>query len=397
MGDDFDLFVKAYYHWWDTRYTEIHNTEPPSNSLIVVNDRSYWGFEDYGINLMGQTKLSDRMTFVAGLDYQNYNGVDETFLISEQTEEVVAPFVQMRWDLDFMQGLRLAAGARANFPSGEGGTNVWNLSADLDISDYFYARGQAGTSFRLPDAYELFVNDPCCEQGNPNLEGEESFNIEAGFGGHGDRVRWEVTAFHRELDNRILYITVPDLRTGPQPGNYACPEDPVNGCFDTFNNDGLGVETNGAELTVAMQLTDSLSGQFDWTHTEAQSDGTEEQVVEIPVDTAKLSLNWEPANKPYTFGVSAIWVGELADQVQSGLGRVEHGDFAVFDLNAGWYLDADRKHRLGLRIENLFDETYFSSIGRGRIDDNLVNPGAAYQTPNLGTPQSFHVSYSYDF
>jgi vitamin B12 transporter len=345
---------------------------------------------------MGQMKLSDKMTFVAGVDYQNYNGEDEVFLIGKKTEDVVAPFVQMRWNLDVLQGLRIAAGGRANFPSGDGKTNVWNVSADLDISDYFYARGQIGTSFRLPDAYELFVADPCCEQGNSNLEGEESFNTELGFGGHGDRVRWEVTGFHRELDNLIQIVTVPDLRTGAQPGNYACADDPVNGCFDTFNNAGLGVETNGAEFTVAMDFTDELTGTFDWTHTEAQFDGTETQVQDIPVDSAKASLDWAPGNQPWGVGASAIWVGEMFDDVPSGLGRVEDGDFAVFDLNAHWYLDADRKHKLSLRVENLFDETYYSSINRGRLD-GTGDPGTAYIAPNLGAPQSFHVAYTFDF
>jgi len=395
-GDNFDFFAKAYYHWWDTRYTEIRNTEPPSGTLIVVNDRDAWGFEDYGINLMGQMKLSDRMTFVAGVDYQNYNGQDEVFLIGKKTEDVVAPFVQMRWNLDVLQGLRIAAGGRANFPSGDGKTNVWNVSGDLDITDYFYARGQIGTSFRLPDAYELFVADPCCEQGNENLEGEESFNTELGFGGHGDRVRWEVTGFHRELDNLIQIVTVPETRpVGSRPGNYACAGSAA-GCFDTFDNAGLGVETNGAEFTVAMDFTDELTGTFDWTHTEAQFDGTEDQVQDIAVDTAKASLDWAPGNQPWGVGVSAIWVGEMFDQVPSGLGRVEDGDFAVFDLNARWYLDADRKHKLSLRVENLFDETYYSSIGRGRLD-GTGDPGTAYITPNLGAPQSFHVAYTFDF
>src|SRR5262249_47707265 len=233
MGDNIDFFAKAYYHWWDTRYTEINNTIPQSSSLDVISDRDFWKFEDYGINLMGQVKLSDRMTFIAGVDYQNYNGEDQVFLIGQQTEEVVAPFVQLRWDLDVFKGLRVAVGDRYNSPSGEGETNVWNVSADLDITDYFYARGQVGTSFRLPDAYELFVKDPCCEQGNPDLEGEESLNVEASFGGHGQRVRWELTAFHRELDNLIQILTVPETRpVGSRPGNFPCAGSAA-GCFDT--------------------------------------------------------------------------------------------------------------------------------------------------------------------
>jgi len=43
-------------------------------------------------------------------------------------------------------------------------------------------RGQAGTSFGLPDAEELYLKD-CCEVGNPNLEPEESENVELAIGG----------------------------------------------------------------------------------------------------------------------------------------------------------------------------------------------------------------------
>jgi vitamin B12 transporter len=393
MGDRFDLLVKAYYHWWDTRYTELNNSIPPGGPLDVISNKDFWGFEDYGVNLMGEYRFTNNLTLVAGLDYQNYNGEDEVFLIAPQTEDVIAPFAQVRWDLDVLSGLRIAAGGRANFPSGDGKTSVWNVSADLDIDDYFYTRGQVGTSFRLPDAYELFVADPCCEQGNANLEGEESFNVEAGFGGHGDRVRWELTAFHRELDNLIQIITVPETRpVGSRPGNFPCAGS-APGCYDTFDNAGLGVETNGAELTVQWQFTDELSTTFDWTHTDAKFDDTDLQVQDIPVDTAKVSLDWAPANQPFAAGISAIWVGELADQAQSGLGRVEHGDFAVFDLTGRWYLDPERKHKLSVRVENLFDEEYFSSIGRGFTDA----ADAPYLTPNLGTPQTFHVAYTFDF
>lgn len=394
MGDKFDFFVKAYYHWWDTRFTELNNTEPPSGTLEIVSDRDFWGFEDYGVNLLGQYELTDAITLLGGLDYQNYNGEDEVFLIAPQTEDVVAPFAQVRWDLPVLDGLKLAAGVRYNKPSGEGNTTVWNASGDLAINDYFYVRGQVGTSFRLPDAYELFVADPCCEQGNPNLKGEESFNVEAGFGGRGERVSWELTVFNRELEDLIQIITVTEDRpVGSRPGNFPCAEDPVNGCYDTFNNEGTPVETVGAEFVATWQMTDELSGTFDWTHTEAEFEDTGIQIQDIPVDSAKVILDWAPTNMPIGAGIAVNWVGELFDQVQSGLGRVEHGDFVIADLNARWYLDADRRHRLSLRVENLFDEEYFTSIARGFVDIT----GTPYQTPNVGTPRSVHVAYTFDF
>jgi vitamin B12 transporter len=393
IGDQFDFFAKAYYHWWDTRFTELNNTIPPSGSLDVVSDRDFWGFEDYGVNLLGQYQVTDGIAVLGGVDYQNYNGEDQVFLIAPLTEDVIAPFGQVRWDVNVLNGLKLAAGVRHNIPSGEGETTVWNVSGDLAIDGYLYARGQVGTSFRLPDAYELFVADPCCEQGNPDLKGEESFNVEAGFGGRGSNVEWELTVFQRELEDIIQIVTVADARPPGSPGNFPCALDPVNGCFDTFDNAGTPVDTVGAEFVATWQMTDDLSGTFDWTHTEAEFDGTNEQIQDIPVDTAKVLLDWDPANLPFGAGVAVNWVGELFDNAQSGLGRQEHGDFVIVDLNARWFLDADRKHRLGARIENVLDEEYFTSMARGFTDAG----GLPYLTPNLGAPQAFYVNYTYDF
>ncbi|MFT3725823.1 MAG: TonB-dependent receptor [Hyphomonadaceae bacterium] len=393
FGDQFSFFAKAYYHWWDTRFTDIRNTEPPSGTLITVSDNDYWGFKDYGVNLLGQYKLNPDVTLLGGVDYQNYNGEDEVFLIDKKTEDVVAPFAQVRWDLDVLKGLTLAAGVRHNMPSGEGDTTVWNVSGNLQINDYFYARGQVGTSFRLPDAYELFVKDGCCEQGNPNLKGEKSFNIEAAIGGRAANATWEVTAFRRELEDLIQIITVTEDRTGAQPGNYACSDDPVNGCYDTFDNNGADVETTGIEAVATMDFGAGFSGTASWTHTEAEVDGANQQLQDIPLDVAKVLVDWAPDNLPVGAGLNATWVGELADNAPAGLGRRSIGDYVLVDANARWFLDSGRKHRLGFRIENLFDEEYFSAAGAGRVDVTNV----AYYAPSLGRGRSFHVNYTFDF
>jgi len=393
MGDRFSFFAKGYYHWWDTRFTDIRNTEPPSGTLLVSSDNEFWGFEDYGINLLGQYQVSDALTVLGGVDYQNYTGEDEVFLIAKRTEDVIAPFAQVRWDLDVLDGLKLAAGARYNKPSGDSDTTVWNVSGDLAINDYLYVRGQVGTAFRLPDAYELYVVDPCCEQGNSNLKGEESTNFEAAVGGHADRFRWELTAFHRKIDDIIQIITLVDNRVPGSPGNYGCTDDLVLGCYDTFDNAGTQVKTTGGEFTASMQFTDALSGTFDWTHTASELEGGNSQLANIPKDTAKLLVDWAPSDMPFGGGVSATWVGEVTANAPSSLGPQSYGDYFLVDLNARWFLDRDRKHRLGLRVENLLDEAYVSSLGRGFVD--VV--GTPYLANNQGRGQSFHINYTYDF
>jgi vitamin B12 transporter len=393
VGDKFSFFAKAYYHWWDTRFTDIRNTEPPSGTLNISSDREFWGFEDYGLNLLGQYKLSDDITVLGGVDYQKYNGEDQVFLIAPLTEDVIAPFAQMRWDVNVLNGLKLAAGVRHNKPSGDGETTVWNVSADLDINDYFYARGQAGTGFRLPDAYELFVVDPCCEQGNPNLKGEESTNFEAAFGGRAEKASWEVTLFHRELEDVIQIVTLVDTRAPGSAGNYGCSDDLVRGCFDTFDNNGTKLETNGIEATASMDFGNGFSGTVDWTHSESEFEGGGAQAGNIPEDLAKVFLDWDPGNVPFAGGIAATWVGDLAGNAPSSLGRIDYGDYFLVDLNARWYLDQDRKHRIGVRVENLLDEEYFSSLGRGFVD----TVGTPYLANNLGRGQSFHINYQFDF
>ncbi len=392
---NFDVFVKGYYHTWDTIYTRYHNTVPVSGTLIVNQDANYWGFEDYGINLLGQYQLSDSITILGGADYQNYGGTDEVFLIDDKTEDVIAPFAEVRWDLDVLSGLNLAAGVRHNIPSGESDTTVWNVSGRLGINDYLYTRGMAGTAFVLPDAYQLYVNDPCCEQGNPNLKGEESENIELAIGGEGSRVSWELTAFRREVQDLIRIVgNVPDTRPAGSPGNYACPEDLVNGCIDTFDNEGNPVEFEGAEFVVSALLTGDLTATFNWTHTSAQARGTSVQLANIPEDTAKASLDWAPANSAFGGGIAVKYVGDVEAQLSvPAATRINYGDFFVADLNGRWFLDADRKHRLGFRVENLFDEEYDSSLIRVVPDGG----GTPYAAGNLGTERTFHVNYTYNF
>jgi vitamin B12 transporter len=87
-----------------------------------------------------------------------------------------------------------------------------------------------------------------------------------------------------------------------------------------------------------------------------------------------------------------VYVGELYDQV-AAIGRVEHGGYTVFDLTAGWFLDADRRHRLGFRLENALDEEYSTSVIRVRRDVTNVS----YPVGNLGTERTLHVSYSVGF
>jgi vitamin B12 transporter len=255
---------------------------------------------------------------------------------------------------------------------------VWTLSGQHDFSDNFYLRGQVGTSFRLPDAEELYLRD-CCEVGNPNLEPEESEGIEVGIGGRTDAARgfsWQFIVFQRDVDNLI------DIDFD----NPAYP-DGIFANFDTTR------ETNGWELGFSVGLTDAMTMSVDYTSAESEFEGVGTQVQDVPESLVKLDWTYRGMSVPLDVNVSVLNVGELYDQVSGGIGRVEHGDYTVVDISGGYYFDEARRHRIGLRLENAFDEEYATAISRGFRDID----GSSYPYQNLGAPRALHATYSYRF
>ena len=96
--------------------------------------------------------------------------------------------------------------------------------------------------------------------------------------------------------------------------------------------------------------------------------------------------------KPVNYVVSKVDPGYAAVLTERG-GRVEHGNYTVVDVGAAWYLGNNRQHRLGVRLENAFDEDYGSSLGRAFRDSD----GSSYPYTNLGTPRTVHASYRFRF
>lgn len=376
VSDNIDLFIKGYLHSWDSHWTRFDNVLDALGQLtgevVTVSNREFWGYEDYGLTAMARIRSSSGLEYAFGYDRQEFSGRDDVLLIADQTESVDAFFAQLRLGEDVFERTALAIGFRHNSPSGEGDITVGNISARHDFSDSFYLRGGFGTSFRLPDAWQLYGNDPCCTLGNPNLEGEKSRNVDVAIGGRSDAVRglsWELIMFDREVDDLI--------------GS-------ANGV--RINTDST-VEFDGWEASVAVSLSDAWRASFSYTDTSAKAQGSSEQVVGIPESTFKATLRYQSESAPYEIGVSLIDIGNLWDTVSGGIGRVEHGNYTLLDANAGYRFGADERQRVGVRIENLTDEDYASSLGRAFVDVG----GSSYAYQNLGTPRTFHVTYNHRF
>lgn len=373
-AENLDIYVKGYWHDWDSTYLDLRPVlgpdGQPSGEIATINDGEKWGYDDKGVNVLGEFQATDNLAIVAGYDFQTYGGRDDVFLIAPTSEHVHAPFAQVKFDAG---PLSLAAGARHNAPSDGQSKTVWNVSGRFGRNDGFYARGQVGTSFRLPDAYELYVIDPCCETGNPNLVGEESFNTEAGVGFVGGNFSAELIGFHRKVEN-LIGIT------------YDLPEYPDGFLINTPD----AVKVWGGEAIVNAEFNDVVGVTLDYTHTRAEQVGTDEQLVNIPKDLFKAIVRAQAPSGRFGGSAALNYVGNVYSNVAGGIGRVEHGNYAVLDIAAWAFIDRDQRHRIGVRLENAFDADYDTRVTRAREDITDISYAAGFR----GTPLTLHATYS---
>jgi vitamin B12 transporter len=163
--------------------------------------------------------------------------------------------------------------------------------------------------------------------------------------------------------------------------------------------DGFVVNTDdsvsawGGELVVSAQLSEVIGVTFDYTHSVVEASGTNQQIQDIPKDLVKLILNLTAPGGRFGGSAAMNWVGNVYDSVGGGVGRVEHGNYALFDLSGWAFIDKAQHHRLGVRLENAFDTGYATRITRVRRDSD----GTSYGARNRGTPLTAHVTYRLNF
>jgi outer membrane cobalamin receptor len=374
-SEQVQLSVKGYYHDWDSVYSTVNNVPgDPSAPGVIVDDLTYWGYEDYGVSVLAKLNLHRGLEYQLGYDFQNFNGRDEVLLIGQQTEKVHAFVAQVRTTDDLVEDAHLAAGVRFNRTDGKDKA-VWNLSGRWDVIPAVYLEGMLGTSFILLSAEQLYAFDPCCAVGNRDLKAEQSLNGNLAIGGQGDRFTWQVTGFARKIDD--LIVDVYDLPAFPD-GIYVNVDETV--------------KTRGLELSGTAQLTDAISARASYAYTRTRAEGAGQQFERIPEAQAKGSISYDPVDVPFGASASLLWVGDV-HQTVSGFGRVNYGDYVVVDLAAHLFIDNARKHRVTARLENALDEDYATRVNSALID--LSTQRFFYHF--LGVPRTLHVSYAYNF
>jgi vitamin B12 transporter len=375
------LFFKTYYHQWDSYWSEAHNALA-GGALRPISDQEFWGFKDYGANVLTKIAPGRGLEYFAGYDFQNYSGQDDVLLIAPTTERVHALFGQIRTTRDLSEKATVAVGARFNAPTHSETATVWNLTGQYDVTGNLFARANVGTAFRYPDAYELFAADPTCCFGNPNLKPETSTNVNGSVGGRiltgTTSITLEAIGFYRRVSDLIVDV-----------------DDGSGETTITANRDDV-VRVRGVSLVASSAVTTALSGSLGYTYTSSQRKnelaGGYSGIAGIPANQLQATIDVHPTALPFGAALTINHVGELFSTV-SGFGEVPGGEFTVADLSGRVFLDSRRRHRINLRLENLLDNDYAVGFARGFRDA----PATPFLVHNLGTPRTLHVAYSFSY
>lgn len=382
VSESVELLFKAYLHDWDTTYANIQNRPDTLEEVVVYPPGTYWGYQDYGGSALAKFTPAGKLEYHVGYDYQNYKARDEVFPIAGDTETVNALFAQIRTAQDAFEKLNLAAGARYNRGTGGKDATVWNVSGRYELSDALYVQGVVATAFLLPSAEQLYyVGIPGDGDyvGNPDLQPEESRNLNLSIGGNialkSRALAWQVTGFTRDIDNLI------DVGE----------DDPVypNGRYE---NVAGTVAVRGAEVSLTAPLGNAFSVNTSYTYAQSHDEGSDLQRDRTPLNFAKAILRFAPPQGRVEASASLNWVGDVY-QSFNAFGRRNIGNYTAVNLAGRIYLDQARRHRLGASIQNVFDEEYATRLSQVQRDDGT----GATLVQRLGVPQTFSFNYTYDF
>jgi len=373
FSETLSLYVKGYWHDWDSSYDQTNAT--PGGGRVVVSDKEIWQFNDKGLNALGRFVVQPGLELWGGYDLQRYSGRDDVLIIAPRKETAQAVFAQVRITPEMLPNTHLAAGLRTNFTKNSENATVWTVSGQYDLTPNLFARGAVGTAFRLPDAESLFAQDPLNngEIGNPDLKPERSENLNLSLGAQTELFRAEVIGFWRETRDLISLA-----------GETPDPD------VLQFINLPDKVKARGFELVTLGRATDWLSWKASYTHARTRQTGRSLQLVNVPKDYGTASVDITPPGKAYGGGARVVWVGDVFDNLPSGIGRVNRGNYGVVDLTA--YVDVGDMGRLSAKLENALDEGY-SVLTRRFFRDS----GPAYIGHFRGVPRTLHVTYAYSF
>ncbi|MCI5148792.1 MAG: TonB-dependent receptor, partial [Candidatus Electrothrix sp. MAN1_4] len=370
VNNNFSYHMTAYYHRWWADITQ----QNADGSYFLNYDPVEC--DDLGLNLNTSTRWGDGHEIVSGLDYRTYWGSFEWFYGHDYDRvSDYALFASYRPYLSFSPDTKLAMSGRYTMTSDDANSFVWDVSAKTPITKNSFIRGSVRTDFSLPTLGQLsgdYVWGSNIFIANPDLEPEESLNLQFGVGGQWQSFNIYAGYFRNEVENLIQNQLI-DSTGG------------IN--TSTYRNVEGETKIDGVEASLGIGPFNGFSFDLTACWTNAEDGDTGEQLEQIAEFNSTGTLKYRYKTGRFGGDLSTSYTGDIYERGLGTFDDVEYGDYFVTDLTAFVTLGNDMKHKVTLRTENIFDEGYANGYA--------VSSNVLYKRNGLG--RNVMLGYTYTF
>jgi vitamin B12 transporter len=316
------------------------------NNALTSTGASYNNIENtrWNASWLNQFTLSDNQQLIIGSDYRldEVHG-DKQNVYSKSSRYDFGGFAQLHskvFEKHFINASLRGDGNEAfgNYVTGNIG---WRYQGILGLSPF----ASFGNAFKAPTFNDLYRPD---WGGNPNLKPEESQSVEAGVAGDYSWGRFEVRAYHTDIDNLIAWV-----------GNSIPPNYGILKNVNKARIDGLETEISTQIYGFNTKLNLNLLNPHDVTNNSRL----------IRRADKMLSFDISKSINQFDLGATVIAQGERFDYPAnySDPATVTLAGFVTADIRASYHLN--KNWILNAKLSNLFDQNYqtvnaYNSAGR---------------------------------
>jgi vitamin B12 transporter len=288
-------------------------------------------------NVQADMQLGQAGGLTIGIDQQN-DKIDTSMRYDRTSRKNTGMFASYQHDLGKTQ---MEFSGRQDDNEQFGRQNTGGIAVEHDLPNNLRLKASYNTAFKAPTMNDLYYPDDGTGVGNPKLAPETSHNTELGLQGVLPKGKWEINAFHNQVDNLITWKDIGGFKSSP---------------FNTNKADIQGIEMVATTQLAAWNIASNLTLQ----RTQDKSSNQPltyrpTQILNVDADRALGRVNIGAtvhAESKRDWDDASAWPTIVRRQLPG---------YATLDLRADYKLSKD--WTVGAKIGNVLDKQYETNKG----------------------------------
>ncbi len=292
--------------------------------------------------MVQDTRLQQRISVRGETAREMFEQVQVSFSAADQTQHIVQSGIAGEYWAGFGNSVFISLGGRHDWNERFADTDTWRATISAAITDTgARLHASAGTGVKNPDFFELFGFAPSGFTGNPALTAETSTGYDVGIEAKffGERLKADVTYFHADLENEIFT----DFSVFP----------------NTARNGTGKSERKGVEFAATAYLSDGLSVDGAYTHSESSNAGL--QQLRRPKDIGAIDVDYRFLDNKVFLSIGADFHGGQQDTDFTTFSTVTLPGYTLVRVSGSY--DIGNGIALTARLENALNEDYEEVVG----------------------------------